>query len=473
MPIKHGVFVTERATSVSAPVTAASGVPFAVGMAPVHAAEDPKTVGIPVLCTSWDEFVAYFGYCEDWTTYPLCEVAYSHFVVYGRQPAIFVNLYDPTTMKVATTAADFTVINHKVNLGSKAINDSALVVKVSSTTITKGTDYTVYFENGEMIIELLADGNYYSATTLNIVYDEATMTSINASAVATAMEKAELCMTLLGIVPDMLLAPGFSDNSTVAAAMASKAASINGLFRAKALVDVPTDSVNGATVYSSVVSKKNTLAMVDDDEIVCWPLVKLGNHTFHMSTHLAGVIATVDTEMGAPYCSPSNHAVKVDSLVLDSGAEVLLTLAQANALNAGGVVTCLNFMGNFRVWGNYTACYPTNQDVKDYFIPISRMFDWVANSLVTTFWSVIDRPMTRLLIDAIVDSANIWMNGLTGSGYILGGRVEFIDAENSLENLMAGLVKLHVYITPPSPAQEIDFTLEYDSNYVTEALSAT
>jgi len=38
-------------------------------------------------------------------------------------------------------------------------------------------------------------------------------------------------------------------------------------------------------------------------------------------------------------------------------------------------------------------------------------------------------------------------------------------------NLMAGIVKLHVFVTPPSPAQEIDFVLEYDPAYVTEALT--
>ena len=39
-----------------------------------------------------------------------------------------------------------------------------------------------------------------------------------------------------------------------------------------------------------------------------------------------------------------------------------------------------------------------------------------------------------------------------------------------LTSLMAGKIKLHVYMTPPSPAQEIDFVLEYDASYVTSAL---
>ena len=32
--------------------------------------------------------------------------------------------------------------------------------------------------------------------------------------------------------------------------------------------------------------------------------------------------------------------------------------------------------------------------------------------------------------------------------------------------------KFHVYMTPPSPAQEIDFVLEYDVSYVRSALAA-
>ena len=42
--------------------------------------------------------------------------------------------------------------------------------------------------------------------------------------------------------------------------------------------------------------------------------------------------------------------------------------------------------------------------------------------------------------------------------------------ENPQSNLMAGIVKIHIYMTPPSPAQEIDFVLEYDASYVTSAL---
>ena len=54
---------------------------------------------------------------------------------------------------------------------------------------------------------------------------------------------------------------------------------------------------------------------------------------------------------------------------------------------------------------------------------------------------------------------------------LLGARAEMLANENNLLDLMAGIIKIHIYMTPPSPAQEIDFILEYDPAYVTAAFS--
>ena len=175
---------------------------------------------------------------------------------------------------------------------------------------------------------------------------------------------------------------------------------------------------------------------------------------------------------GVPYETPSNKPVFIDGLCTSDGTEIVLTKANADVLNAAGINTFLNWIGGWRAWGNYTGCYPANTEPKDALIPLARMFDFVGSSLIKSFWEKLDNPMNRRLIDSILDSANIWLNGLVGSGYLLGARVEMLDAENPLTSLMAGVIRLHVYMTPPSPAQEIDFTLEYDASYVESALSA-
>ncbi|MCX4266801.1 MAG: tail protein X [Firmicutes bacterium] len=111
------------------------------------------------------------------------------------------------------------------------------------------------------------------------------------------------------------------------------------------------------------------------------------------------------------------------------------------------MVTGLNRGSGWQCWGDWTACYPANRDVKDYFIPLSRMFDWVGKTLINTFWHKLDKPMTRRLVDTILDSCNIWLAGLVGSGYLLGARAEMLEAENPLTSLMAGRVKMQPYRT--------------------------
>lgn len=80
--------------------------------------------------------------------------------------------------------------------------------------------------------------------------------------------------------------------------------------------------------------------------------------------------------------------------------------------------------------------------------------------------------MVRRLLDAILQGVNDWLNGLTAEEKILGGRVEMREEENPLTALMAGRVKFHIFITPPSPLQEMEFVIEYDVSYLTSLLAA-
>ena len=467
----HGVFVKEQATSIGAPVVAATGVSFVIGAAPVHCATDPAPLGKPVLITGWNEFKARFGYADDWAKYNLCEFAFTHFVLYGMQPVIFVNLLDPVTHKTPVVAADKPIVNKKINLPKETINDATLVIKPAGGTGTahvKGTDYAVIYTDAACIVELLPNGGAYAAATLSIASTVVNPAALTGTDVATGLESIELCTTMLGLVPDLIVSPKYSETAAVAAAMAAKAQGINGLFRAKAVIDIPSGSAQ-ADAYGDVLAYKNNNALTDENQILCWPKITFGGKTFHLSTHLAALMAATDAQFGAPHVSPSNKSIRADGMVNAEAAEINLTLNQANNLNLQGIVTALNFMGGWKAWGNYTACYPASTDVKDLLIPVSRMFDWVCNTVVQTCWSYVDQPMNRRVVDNILDMLNIWLNGLTGSGYILGGRVEMNEDENPVTNLMQGIVKFHMYITPPSPAQEINFTLEYDASYLESA----
>ena len=473
MPYKHGVYANETATAVAVPTPSESGVAFAIGAAPVQSAASPAAVGVPTLVTSWEEFVEKFGYSDDWDKYPLCEVAYSHFKLFGVQPVIVCNLLNPASHKSAVATADKAVASHQIKLPQEAIL-SSVVVKASGgqgTAYVKDEDYALFYDTdaGELVIELLSDGSIYDATELSVAYDAVTAASVTASAVVAGMESIELCATSLGVVPDIILAPGYSTAATVAAAMATKAESINGMFKAIALIDMDCSTV---TAYNAAITAKLAAAHTES-EILCWPMVGLENKKFHLSTQLAGLMAQVDASNDdCPVESPSNKSLRCDSMILANGTEVTLSHAQAVQLNAAGIVTCLNFLGGFVAWGNFTAAYPATKDPKDAEISVKRMFGWANNTVIRTCWSRLDKPMTRRLIDAIIDDLNAWLNGLSGAGYLLGGRIEYQEDENALSDLMQGICRFHMFLTPPSAVQEIEFVMEYDADYVTAAFSA-
>lgn len=195
-------------------------------------------------------------------------------------------------------------------------------------------------------------------------------------------------------------------------------------------------------------------------------MVKMGDDMYHLSTVVMGVIGQTDAaNEDIPYVSPSNHTAQINGMCLADGTEVILGNEEANYLNGQGVVTCLNFIGGWRVWGNRTGCYPSNTDAKDAFISIRRMFNWQAQTFIQTYWAKVDQPINKRLIQTVVDSENIRLNGLVAQGCLLGGRIEFREDENPTTNLLDGIIKFHTYFSPPPPAREIDNVIEYDPSY--------
>ena len=475
MAFYHGVSTQQAETTVTTPVTANSGVAFIVGAAPVH------TVGgkanEPVMCLNYGEAVSALGYSDDWQKYPLCEAVYSQFKLYNMSPVVFVNVLDPAKHKTTVAAAEYSISDKKILLPLEALKDTVVV----TGEYTAGTDYELFYEGENLILEVLDGGAIPEATEkLSVAFDAVDPSKITKADIiggfdtetkkSSGFELIDSVFPKYGIVVDLLLAPGWSHDPEVAAVMSAKAAAINGVFEGKALIDVDTTTVKH---YADVPAWKKANSINAKTQLLFFPLVKLGDRVFHLSVQAAGRIGQTDADNGGtPAESPSNKTLQIGSSVLADGTEILLDIQQANYLNSNGIVTALNFVGGYVLWGNQTACYPADSDVKNYFIPVSRMFGWVANTLILTYWSKVDKKMSRRLIDSIVDSVNIWLNGLVAEEQLLGGRVEFKDEENTTAALMAGKAVFHIYMTPPSPAQELDFVLEYDAEYVSAALAA-
>lgn len=477
-----GVRVYRKATSVSTPKVAKVGIPYFVGTAPVQSAAKPAKPNMPVLVTSWEEAVEKLGFSYDWEKYTLCEAMYSHLKLFGVQPVIFCNVLDQDKLKNTVETTEHHVTDHQVAMPFEAIAGTLKVTDQGreSSELKQGEDYSVFYgqnDTGAYVctVELIEGSKSYGAQTLSVGYDAVAPDKVSHTVhIVDGVAQVDACMTAVGVVPDLICAPGWSDDPVVAAVMATKAGAINGLFTGKDVIDIPCGE-GGVTEYSELSDYKNKNNLVDPTQIICWPMVQLGDYRFHLSTQLCGLMATVDAgNRGVPYESPSNKNLKMDACVLADGTEVNLTWDQVNLIaGSWGVVTAVNFLDSGWVAkGNYTACYPGNTDVKDQFIPVSRMFDFIGNTIVRTFWPKQDKPMTTALRDSILQTCNIWLGGLSGSGYLYGARCELRAEENPLTSLLDGIITLHVYNAAPIPAQGINFIMEYDISYAETALAA-
>lgn len=468
-----GVNASRVSPKTSSPNVAKVGIPYFVGTAPVHMAEKAGRAGAPVLCNSWDEAVSRLGFSDDWEKYTLCQAMYSHFQLYGCRPAVFCNVLDAGSSKMtaAVEAAAKEVKDHKLTLDGDMVMAS-LEVKSGETTLTAGTDYMAYYAEGSLILELLEDGGHYDAKSLQVGGRKVTPSAVQSADIIMGVDAVDLCMTTLGVIPDLILAPGWSGDSVVAAVMATKAESISGLFDGKALIDIPAKQ-SGVTSYDQLGAYKSQNGLTDFRQIVCWPMVKLGERKFHLSTQMAGLMATVDAaNRGIPCESPSNKNLKVDGAILEDGTPVDLTWPQVDMIAGDwGVVTAVNFVDQGWVAkGNYTAAYPGTGDVDKQFIPVSRMMDFIGNTGVRTFWPYLDKPMNPALVRSIAATMNGWLDALWAGGYLNGARVELLADENAMAELLKGHLTYHVYNAAPVPLQKIDFLLEYDVSYASSAI---
>ena len=150
---KHGVFVYEEGTAITAPQTSSAGVQVVIGTAPINVVDDPSSVvNVPILANSAREAMAALGYSTDFANYTLCQSMYATNNIYNVGPVVYINVLDPDTHKTAVTEASYAVSNMQAVVTVKGMLKKNLVVKKDSTTLTVGDDYTVEFDDeGNMV----------------------------------------------------------------------------------------------------------------------------------------------------------------------------------------------------------------------------------------------------------------------------------------------------------------------------------
>ena len=480
---KHGVFIVEEATALTVPISGRSSVQVVIGTAPVNMAEDPAAVvNTPILANSAAEAMSALGYSTDMGKgkYTLCQTMYATNNIYQVSPVVYINVLDPARHKKSLEEAQYPVSQMQAVIPVEGVLINGLTVKNAdgSTALTLNTDYTAAFNSdGHLVLTLIEGGAGASAENLTVSGEQIDPSAVTKADIVgaydpltgkeTGAEVIRQVFPKLGIVPGLLLAPGWSQEPEVGIALAAKAANINGVFKAMALLDLDTTK---AKKYTDTKKVKEDSGFTSPYCYPLWPCDKVGDLILAKSAVVGALVSYVDASNDdVPSNSPSNTLLGVTGQCLADGTEVTLDQDQGSTVNEYGVTTAIN-MNGWKLWGNYTGAYPASTDAKDIWFSVRRMFNWQGNTFIQTYFSKVDDPMNTVLIESVVDSENIRCAAYAPDKWA-GAEIEYRADDNPTTDILAGKMTFRQRIAPYTPAQDIENILSYDTAMLASAIT--
>lgn len=481
MAYKHGVYVSEQATGLLAPISGNAGLQVVIGTAPVNMAADPYNVtNTPVVANTFAEAAKALGYCDNFEDYTICGAMSAGFGLLGVAPMVFINVLDPNKHVAALAETECQINGGVAVLNETGVLLDKMVVKAGATALVAGVDYTAVFANdGTVTIALLPTSKTESATSVKVSGKMIDPSAVTVAEVVggvdvgtgkeTGIEAVRQIYPKFGMIPGILLAPKYSTDALVAAALQAKCVKLNGTFRAFCVVDI--DSTNeGATKYSEVKAQKEKQGVSSENCYAVWPCCKVGDAKYYGSAVAAALMAYTDAENDdIPAVSPGNKLLPITATCLADGTDVLLDQDSANTVNGFGVGTFLK-MNGFRMWGNNTAKYPNTTDPKDRWASIRRFMTWDANTFILTYFQKVDDPTNYRLIESIVDSENVRGNSFVARGICARHETVFVEEENPTTELLNGAITFHKFVSPFTPAEVIEAVVEFDPAALSAAL---
>lgn len=352
----------------------------------------------------------------------------------------------------------------------------SLVVRSPAGTLLPlqaGVDYEL--DAGSGVVRRLTTGALPAEATVTASYSCADPDAVTANEIiGTVVDgrrsgiKALLdAGALFGFRPKLLIAPGYSQETAVAAELVSVAARVRGL----ALLDAPA----GQTVSQAIAARGGDAAFATSSgrAVLCYPALKVLDAATGLeraepySSRLAGAIAARDLAEGY-WWSPSNVELRgVIGQERPISAELSDSTCEANLLNEAGIVTLFNAWGTGRrVWGNRTAAWPSATGPET-FIPVQRTADVLHESVEQAMLQFMDRPLGEPYFDAVTESVNEFIRTLIGRGALVGGSCTFDPGANPPTALALGHVVFDLEFMPPPPAERVTFQSRLNINLLT------
>jgi hypothetical protein len=406
----RGVQVSDVPTSIKVVVQAVSASIIAVGIAPVHSVPGfiwttpgsgvspySKVVNQPVLCEIPSDFSTQLGISSEFGPgnqvngqkyeFTLSEVYDLMFVENSVSPLVAINVWDPWSMSTLVTQNGLSVVLGAVQVVGEVILESLQVVGATSGhTGIQGFDYSYTYNDNSLqtgVINIFSTGSLSADATVNITFYKPNLSVITDSNIIggtdvngnyLGLQVLEKVFTVTGVVPATVITPGYGSKADVIAAAQAHVQSIsNGRFRAIYIGMIDTSV---ATQYTLVNAQKSAENFQTGFELCGWPTVGLGSKRYHPETMEAVIMAATDAKYGGiPYVSPSNKFASMDATYVATNKQIVVDPAQADFLEQLGVFTFINFQG-WKSLGDYTASYPQDTNIQDFWINERRMFNF-------------------------------------------------------------------------------------------------
>lgn len=474
MGYKHGTYQSEAASEINLPVVLDYGH-FLVGTAPIHKVkkENRKTNEVVRLGT-YKEAVQYFGDMND-LDFSISQAIKIFFELYAVAPLYVVNIVDLEKHKSdKKTINGLELKNGKVLIQNHKIITDTLVVKENITSQVITDAIAMWTDEGLEIYAVPSNG-----TQIDIEYEEVDLTKITKSQALGGYDNQTMKRTGLELLDEVYLkyselpafidVPDFSGDSEIAAVMATKAKNINGkMFEAMALINAPFDKT-----YDQISKWKDDSNILDKDQVILYGMLTLSGKKYFPSIHYAALSLSVDSENGGvPSQGPSNYKYKCDGMMWKNPngdfKEIILDKEQqANILNKNGIVTAINFKG-WRCWGSETALNPMATDPKDKFIYTRRMFKYIGNELVISYFNQVDQKFSKKLAETITKSMQLRLNALVARNDLLSASVGIANEDNDVINVINGDITWTIKLGIIPGLKSLEFKKKYDVEALTE-----
>lgn len=468
---EHGIRSDTEDTEVTAAPTVTPIAQIVIGTAPIHRLDTPAAaVNKPIICYNMDECKAKLGYSEDFEKYTLCQSMYATYKIFSAAPIVFINVLNPATHYTAVAAKAYPVNNNAIAIDDDVIV-STLEIKSGEETIP-AAKYETEWVNGVLTV------NFTESVTgsVTVAYNKIDPSKVTKNDIIgswdtstdarTGAELIRLVNPTFGVIPAIIIAPGWTTDDTVGAVLASKVKGINGCYDAYTLLDLECSTTR--TRAAAITAKGNRT--FNEKCIFTFPLVEVGGKKIAYSAVIAALImAQAAANDGVTCKSPSNQPLDIDNVVLADGTPVCYDEPAGNELNGAGIVTVISRNGWYS-WGNNTAAFPGTKDPVKRWIMTGLQFAWIGNDFVNTNHDILDEGVDPKIVENAVSDYNLKLAAFSTDGRIIRGKVTYNESDNTEDTLMEGKFVVRTSIGGKTPMEAIKNIQSYDKAALSEAL---